>query len=155
LAPRVIPQGSMEAQVAYVNAIDRLVTDRMIRMVVPYVLRILPEGQERDAFIRHKEAQLSIKIEDMFPPEKRDELWVAFKGGLDEVANMIDNIERRKGDDWPFGLGSPSWADFVLCSAFIWFDVAGPEGAWALVSTWHDGRWGRLYEDCRLYMNVQ
>ena len=56
--PQVIRKGSRDAQVAYTSAIDRLVTDRMMRMVVPFARRVLPEGQELDELTFSKEKQL-------------------------------------------------------------------------------------------------
>jgi len=96
-----------------------------------------------------------LKIADMFPPDKRDGLWKALKAGLDHISDAIDGIQRRDGENWPFGLGRPTWADFVLCSTFIWFEVAGPEGGWEMIKTWNGRKWERLYESCRPYMSLK
>jgi len=153
---RVFPRGSKADQImSYVDFIDKNVTTKMMPMVIPTNANILQEGPERDAYLRDKERKLGVKVQNMFPLEKRESMWRDLHVGLDKVSGIIDGIERREGEVWPFGAGKPTFADFVLCSTFIWFDRAGPAEGWHRVKGWHGGKWGRLYESCQPYMRVK
>lgn len=94
-------------------------------------------------------------MQDMFPFEKRDAMWRDLHTGLNNISSIIDSIGRCKGEAWPFGADKPTFADFVLCSTFVWFDKVGPAEGWDRVKGWHGGKWERLYEKCQPYMKVK
>jgi len=47
-----------------------------------------------------------------------------------------------------------SYADFALCAVLIWIEKVAPQDGWARVRQWNGGRWMRLWERCRDYMDV-
>ncbi|KAK2467302.1 hypothetical protein APHAL10511_000537 [Amanita phalloides] len=46
-----------------------------------------------------------------------------------------------------------TYADFAVCSVLIWIKRTAARDGWAQVKTWGGGRWSRLYDRCREYMD--
>ena len=47
-----------------------------------------------------------------------------------------------------------TYADFALCSVLLWIEQMAAHDGWARVREWNGGRWVRLREKCKDYMDV-
>ncbi|KAH6879623.1 hypothetical protein BKA70DRAFT_1391434 [Coprinopsis sp. MPI-PUGE-AT-0042] len=65
------------------------------------------------------------------------------------------NVGDQRGDGVVVMGRDLSYADFALCSVLVWIErVAGRE-TWRMVREWNGGRWRRLWERCREWMDEQ
>jgi glutathione S-transferase len=83
---------------------------------------------------------------------QREQAWAAVKEQFDFLAMILD---KNVGDgDGVVAMGEQvSYADFALCSVLVWIERMAAHDGWARVRTWHNGRWQRLYERCREWMD--
>ena len=88
----------------------------------------------------------------MLTGPQREQAWRAVKDQFDFLATVLD---KNMGDgDGIVAMGyEVSYADFALCSILIWIERMAGQDGWARVRTWNGGRWHRLYERCRDYMD--
>ena len=72
------------------------------------------------------------------------------------MAGMLDKNSGSDGaGDGVVAMGHEiTYADFVLCSVLIWIEQVAPHDGWARVRQWNGGRWSRLWERCKEYMDV-
>ena len=42
----------------------------------------------------------------------------------------------------------------VICSVLLWIEKVAPHEGWVRVRDWDGGRWWRLWERCKAYMDV-
>ena len=72
------------------------------------------------------------------------------------MASMLDkNSGPDAAGDGVVAMGHEiTYADFALCSVLIWIEQVAPHDGWARVRQWNGGRWSRLWERCREYMDV-
>lgn len=83
---------------------------------------------------------------------QREAAWAAVKDQFDFLASVLD---KNGGDgDGVVAMGyDVSYADFALCAILIWIQRMAGQDGWARVKTWNGGRWVRLWERCREYMD--
>jgi hypothetical protein len=93
-----------------------------------------------------------MEVEEMYPENKREELWAVLRAGMDELAAHIGSVEH--GDHSLFSTGPEIvYADLYLASFFPGLK-AGPPGAFETLMSWNDGLWAREYGLCEKYMAV-
>jgi len=91
--------------------------------------------------------------------ETKKKAWKELKDQLDLIALFLDrNVDDTAGDGREVEgvLVQPpeiSYADFALCSLFVWMERMGGREVWAEVRGWNGGRWAMLWEKCREYMD--
>ncbi|OBZ65471.1 hypothetical protein A0H81_14597 [Grifola frondosa] len=132
-------------EMAYIGAIGMDVIINMAFMVMPNTVNIL-EGRELEYYVVGKKEMFGIGVEDMFPADKQDAMWTNLKEGLNRLSKLIESV--KHGNGFLFGT-TPTYADFVLCSQFIWFEKAGPKGGWEKIKEWNNGKWAGLYESLK------
>jgi len=83
---------------------------------------------------------------------QREQAWMAVKEQFDFLAMIMD---KNSGDgDGVVSMGHDvTYADFALCAVLIWIERMSAHDVWARVRTWNGGRWNRLWERCREYMD--
>ncbi|KAH7902883.1 hypothetical protein BJ138DRAFT_1021410, partial [Hygrophoropsis aurantiaca] len=149
----IYPGGSRELQVKLVEVFSIHVRPPM----APIGYAMLPalfEGRDRDAFVARMNTMFGgLCPADLYPAEKRDEMWAALYAGLDTLASYIDENGLGK-TEWLFGTDGPAYADFVLAAWFFCFKLVGPEGCWDRIKGRNGGRWERLHEACQKYTEV-
>ncbi|PCH44889.1 hypothetical protein WOLCODRAFT_91049 [Wolfiporia cocos MD-104 SS10] len=149
---RSIYPGGRDAHLQCVEKVIQHVNNKIAFMVIPHVERIL-EGGDREYYLSTREMKFGVPLGKMFPVEKQEAMWADLMTSLTELSAYIDGI--RKGEKWLFGTtDDPSYADFVLGGALIWFKLGGPEGGWDKLRAWHEGRWERHLENLESYMQI-
>lgn len=76
--------------------------------------------------------------------------WEEVRRQFDFLAGVLD---RGDGDGTVMMGNEVTYADFALCSLLIWIKRVGPPGAWEMVRALNGGRWQRLWDSCRGYMD--
>ncbi|KAG6917156.1 hypothetical protein DXG01_003669 [Tephrocybe rancida] len=138
----VFPEGSRAVQTLFVHYIQEVFAKPLLPIMVP---------------ISHQQLQLRRGPSVTHPPAyltgpQREQAWQAVKEQFDFLAMILD---KNAGDgDGTVAMGRDvSYADFALCSVLIWIERMAAHDGWARVRTWNNGRWHRLYERCRDYMD--
>lgn len=84
--------------------------------------------------------------------QQREQAWMAVKEQFDFLATILD--KNGSDGDGTVAMGRDvSYADFALCSVLIWIERMAAHDGWARVRTWNGGRWHRLWERCKEYMD--
>ncbi len=75
------------------------------------------------------------------------------KEQFDFLATILD--KNASDGDGVVAMGHQvSYADFALCSVLVWIENMAAQDGWARVRHWNGGRWVRIRERCREYMDV-
>lgn len=85
--------------------------------------------------------------------QKREEQWAEVQAQFTLLAGIL---EKNAGDgDGVVVMGHElTYADFAICSVLLWIEKVAPHEGWARVREWDGGRWWRLWERCKAYMDV-
>jgi glutathione S-transferase len=83
-----------------------------------------------------------------------EQAWIAIKEQFDFLASILDKNNGPDGDGIVAMGHEVSYADFALCSVLIWIETMSPHDGWARVRQWNGGRWCRLRDRCREYMDA-
>lgn len=149
--PSLFPGNTVGLQNAFQESLLDTALEPVWRFILPAVgFRLTPRGNE---YVRRtREAYFQQTLEDTIP--KGDEAitqWKSFKEGLGKVDVWYSKTEG------PFLLGDRlSWADLVVGSWIIWMRTIWGEGSkeWNDISSWHNGRWGKLLDDLKQYQTI-
>ncbi|KAE9406723.1 hypothetical protein BT96DRAFT_915155 [Gymnopus androsaceus JB14] len=139
----VFPDGSRAMQSLFVHYIQEVFAKPLLPIMVPLSARGLPER-----------SQPPVSTANSLPPgPQRERAWQLVKEQFDFLASILD---KNSGDgDGVCAMGhSVSYADFALCSVLLWIENMAPHDGWARIREWNGGRWIRLREKCREYMDV-
>ncbi|KIJ64662.1 hypothetical protein HYDPIDRAFT_89954 [Hydnomerulius pinastri MD-312] len=80
--------------------------------------------------------------EELSPSDKRPGQWASFKRGMD----AIDGWYQQSNGRWIMG-DTFSYADMVIASRLVWFNVIFDEVQKEELNSWNDGRWAKLLAD--------
>ncbi|KAG6896708.1 hypothetical protein C0992_006592 [Termitomyces sp. T32_za158] len=138
----VFPEGSRAMQSLFVHYIQDVFAKPLLPIMVPLSHQQLQS--------RHGQPSTHPSAYSLIP--QREQAWQAVKEQFDFLAMILD---KNSGDgDGIVAMGRDvSYADFALCSVLIWIERVAAHDGWARVRTWNNGRWYRLYERCREYMD--
>ncbi|RDB16471.1 Glutathione S-transferase-like protein ustS [Hypsizygus marmoreus] len=146
----VFPEGSRAVQTLFVHYIQEVFAKPLLPIMVPISHQQLPERSQ-------SHFRAGYPAPAMPPPQflsgpQREQAWMAVKEQFDFLAMILD---KNTGDgDGTVAMGRDvSYADFALCSVLIWIERMAPHDGWARVRTWNNGRWVRLWERCKDYMD--
>ncbi|KAG5644427.1 hypothetical protein DXG03_008522 [Asterophora parasitica] len=139
----VFPEGARAVQTLFVHYIQEVFAKPLLPIMVPLSHQQL---QMRGARVLQHPAPAYLS------GPQREHAWQAVKEQFDFLAMILD---KNIGDgDGTVAMGRDvSYADFALCSVLIWIERMAAHDGWARVRTWNNGRWHRLWERCREYMD--
>ncbi|KAG6828372.1 hypothetical protein H0H92_008214 [Tricholoma furcatifolium] len=143
----VFPEGSRAVQTLFVHYIQEVFAKPLLPIMLP---------------LSHQ--QLQLRRGSGLPPgahtmppsylsgPQREQAWQAVKEQFDFLAMILD---KNAGDgDGTVAMGRDvTYVDFALCSVLIWIERMAAHDGWARVRTWNNGRWHRLWDRCRDYMD--
>ena len=143
-ARAVFPDGSRALQTLFVHYIQDSFARPLLPILVPLSHQQLPER-----------TQAHFRVNPPTPAlvgPQREQAWRAVKDQFDFLAAILD---KNIGDgDGVVAMGSElSYADFAICSVLIWIERMAAHDGWARIRTWNGGRWYRLWERCKEYMD--
>ncbi|KAH6905067.1 hypothetical protein BKA70DRAFT_1506064 [Coprinopsis sp. MPI-PUGE-AT-0042] len=140
----VFPEGSRAVQSLFVHYVQEVFSKPLLALMVPLSHQHLPGHPPPP----HGTHALSGPQQEL--------AWKAVKEQFDFLAAILDkNVGDQRGDGVVVMGRDLSYADFALCSVLVWIErVAGRE-TWRMVREWNGGRWRRLWERCREWMDEQ
>lgn len=140
----VFPEGTRALQSLFVHFIQEIFAKPLLPIMLPLSHQKLPERTQ--SHFRGGPAGHTLT------GPQREQAWQAVKEQFDFLSTMLD---KNSGDgDGVVAMGHDvSYADFALCSVLIWIERMAAHDGWARIRTWNGGRWQRLYERCREYMD--
>ncbi|THU86388.1 hypothetical protein K435DRAFT_830920 [Dendrothele bispora CBS 962.96] len=141
----VYPEGSRALQSLFVHYIQEVFVKPLLPIMIPLSHQRLPARSQ--SHFSHPTAQ------PLPPGPERERAWQLVKEQFDFLAKVLD---KNVGDgDGVCAMGHHvSYADFALCSVLLWIESMAAHDGWARVREWNGGRWERLRERCREYMDV-
>ena len=157
----VVPEGTRALQTLFVHYIAEMFIQPLLPIMVPLSHQRLPPhvqnhfpgvslrvtGGPRD------QDQDGAGVGGALPEQKREEQWAMVQTQFTFLACILD---KNAGDgDGVVVMGHElTYADFAICSVLIWIEKVAPHEGWARVREWDGGRWWRLWERCKTYMDV-
>jgi len=144
----VFPEGSRALQSLFVRYMQEVFAKPLLPILVPLSYQRLPERVQ--AHFRSIGAMGYSQLSS----SQREEAWRAVREQFDNLASMLEKNASADGDGVVAMGHDLSYADFVLCSMLIWIEKVSPQDGWPRVRQWNGARWARLYERCKVYMDV-
>lgn len=150
----VFPEGSRAVQTLFVHYIQEVFAKPLLPIMVPLSHQQLPE-RSQSHFRTSSRGHASPAVPQVFlSGPQREQAWLAVKEQFDFLAMVLDKNAGDADGDGTVVMGHDvSYADFALCSVLIWIERMAAHDGWARVRTWNGGRWGRLWDRCREYMD--
>jgi glutathione S-transferase len=156
----VFPEGSRALQTLFVHYIQEVFAKPLLPIMVPLSHQRLPE-RSQSHFRGHRGAAPGYPGAGMSTPTpdytlatgpQREQAWRAVKEQFDFLAMILD---KNNGDgDGIVAMGHDvTYADFALCSVLIWIERVAAHDGWARIRHWNSGRWNRLWDKCKDYMD--
>ncbi|CAA7270346.1 unnamed protein product [Cyclocybe aegerita] len=143
----VFPEGSRALQTLFVHFVQEVLSKPLLPIMVPLSHQQLPESTQA-----HFRGGLPPAGPLVGPA--REQAWRAVQDQFDFLALILDKNFGDGAGDRVVAMGHDvSYADFALCSVLIWIQRMAAHDGWARVRLWNDGRWNRLWERCRPYMD--
>lgn len=148
----LFPEGSRAVQSLFVHHIQEVLAKPLLPILVPLSHQRLPERSQ--SHFRGR-GQAAPQAPSHLPPGPQlEQQWRAVKQQFDFLAGILDKNAGSDGDGMVTMGHEVTYADFALCSVLIWIEQVAPHDGWARVRQWNGGRWSRLWERCKEYMDV-
>ncbi|KAF9444502.1 hypothetical protein P691DRAFT_736383 [Macrolepiota fuliginosa MF-IS2] len=148
----VFPEGSRAMQTLFVHYIQEVFAKPLLPIMIPLSHQGLPE-RSRSHFPPSPYATSGGHGLQMLSGQQREQAWMAVEEQFNFLAMILEKNGHGDGDGIVAQGRELSYADFALCSVLIWIERMAAHDGWARVRTWNGGRWCRLYERCREYMD--
>ncbi|KAJ7100954.1 hypothetical protein B0H15DRAFT_465455 [Mycena belliarum] len=148
----VFPDGTRALQTLFVHYIQEVFAKPLLPIMVPLSHQSLP-ARSQSHFRPGTPGYAAPQAFSTLPPgPQREQAWLAVKDQFDFLSVILD---KNVGDgDGTVACGHEvSYADFALCSVLIWIQRMAPQDGWMRIRDWNDGRWVRLWDRCKLYMD--
>ncbi|KAA1472654.1 hypothetical protein DENSPDRAFT_778705 [Dentipellis sp. KUC8613] len=146
----IFPEGSRALQVTFVHYLNDVVVKPLLPIMVPLSHMRLPERTQA-----HFRAGSQAGMPGYLAPgPQREQAWMAVKEKFDFLAVLLDKNSPPDGDGVVAMGRELSYADFAVCSVLVWVERVAPHDGWARMRQWGGGRWVRLYDRCRDYMDT-
>ncbi|KAF5391853.1 hypothetical protein D9757_001812 [Collybiopsis confluens] len=143
----VFPEGSRAVQSLFVYYVVEIFAKPLLPIMVPLSAKGLPERSQPS--FSHSHAALN----PLPPGPHREKAWQIIHDSFDHLASILD--KNSFDGDGVCAMGHyVSYADFAICSVLLWIENMAPHDGWARIREWNGGRWVRLREKCREYMDV-
>ncbi|KAJ7136380.1 hypothetical protein C8R43DRAFT_1089438 [Mycena crocata] len=149
----VFPEGTRALQTLFVHYIQEVFVKPLLPIMVPLSHQSLPERSQSHFRGVPGYSASSPQSFPMLPPgPHREQAWLAVKEQFDFMSLILD---KNVGDgDGIVACGHEvSYSDFALCSVLIWIQRMAAADGWARIREWNGGRWVRLWERCKAYMD--
>ncbi|THU81178.1 hypothetical protein K435DRAFT_937170 [Dendrothele bispora CBS 962.96] len=135
----VFPEGSRALQTLFVHYIQEVFAKPLLPIMVPLSFQHMPHAPQQT----------------LPPGPERERAWRLVKEQFDFLASVLDKNAGDGDGDGICAMGHRlTYADFALCSVLIWIENMATYDGWARVREWNGGRWARLKDKCRDYMDV-
>ncbi|KAJ7177052.1 hypothetical protein C8R46DRAFT_48069 [Mycena filopes] len=152
----VFPEGTRALQTLFVHYIQEVFVKPLLPIMVPLSHQSLPARSQshfRGGAPAYGLGGPQSGGFQMLPSgPQREQAWLAVKEQFDFLAVVLD---KNVGDgDGIVAYGHDvSYADFALCSVLIWIQRMAAQDGWMRIREWNGGRWVRLWERCKMYMD--
>jgi len=154
----VFPEGSRALQTLFVHYIQEIFLKPLLPIMVPLSHQRLPEpSQSHFGSHGHPTAgssSSSAAAQHSSTGLRNEQAWYAVQQQFDFLATILDKNAGADGDGVVVMGRDVTYADFALCSVLLWIEKMAPYDGWARVRQWNGGRWNRLSDRCREYMDV-
>lgn len=146
----IFPEGSRALQAAFVHYLNDVVAKPLLAIMIPLSHMRLPEHVQT-----HFRGSSTAGMPGYLTPgPQREQAWLAVKEKFDFLAGLLDKNSGPDGDGLVAMGRELSYADFAICSLLLWIERVSPHDGWSRMRQWSGGRWVRLWERCRDYMDV-
>ncbi|KLO12300.1 hypothetical protein SCHPADRAFT_915666 [Schizopora paradoxa] len=145
----LFPDGTKALQTLFVHYLQGDFSRPLLPIMVPLSHQRLPERSQAHFFNPGQAPH------EPYPPgPSREQAWRAVRDNFDFLATVLD---KNNGDDGDGDLVSGrdlTYSDFALCAILIWIEKVSPQEGWPRIKQWNNGRWNRLMDRCRDYMDI-
>lgn len=144
----LFPDGTKALQTLFVHYLQEVFSKPILPLMIPLSARGLPERSQAHLFAGHTPA-------DPYPPgPNREQQWQQVRESFTFLASVMDKNTGEDGDRDLVSGHDITYSDFALVSILIWIERVSPQEGWLRIRSWNGGRWSRLMERCRQYMDV-
>lgn len=143
----VFPEGSRALQTLFVHFIQEVFSKPLLPIMVPLSHHQLPDRSQA-----HFRGGAPVPPQLLAAGPQREQAWLAVKEQFDFLARILEK-NCLDGDGVVVMGHDVTYADFALCSVLIWIERMAAHDGWTRVRTWNNGRWNRLWERCKEYMD--
>ncbi|EIM83835.1 uncharacterized protein STEHIDRAFT_61847 [Stereum hirsutum FP-91666 SS1] len=147
----VFPDGARALQIIFVHYLNDVLLKPLLPIMVPLSHSRLPERSQ--AHFRAGSSHGGGSALGEAGPA-REQAWSAVKEKFDFLALVLDKNAGADGDGTVAMGRELSYADFAMCSVLVWVERMSPHDGWVRMRQWGGGRWVRLWDRCREYMDV-
>ena len=140
----LFPEGTKALQTLFVHYLQEVFSRPLLAIMVPLSASRLPERSVHHFFPPGQPPRLS--------GAQREQALASVRENFNFLASVLDK-NNDDGDGTVVCGYDLTYADMALVSILIWFDRVSPQELWPQVRTWNGGRWLRLMERCRKYMD--
>ncbi|KAF8962085.1 hypothetical protein BDZ97DRAFT_1663356 [Flammula alnicola] len=142
----IFPEGSRALQAMFVHFIQEVFSKPLLPIMVPLSHLQLPEHTQSHFRGGYGPAGTLVG-------PQREQAWLAVQEQFNFLAKIMD--KNGVDGDGIVSMGHDvTYADFAICSVLIWIERMAAHDGWARVRTWNGGRWSRLWDRCREFMDV-
>ncbi|KAJ7054265.1 hypothetical protein C8F01DRAFT_501016 [Mycena amicta] len=153
----VFPEGTRALQTLFAHYIQEVFVKPLLPIMVPLSQQSLPERSQ--SHFRHSHSSsgsssLGTGMQTLPPGPQREQAWRAVQEQFDFLALILDKNAGDGVGDGVVACGAEvTYADFALCSVLVWIQRMAANDGWARIRDWNGGRWARLWDRCRAYMD--
>ncbi|KAH0828818.1 hypothetical protein J3R83DRAFT_3269, partial [Lanmaoa asiatica] len=140
----VIPEGTRALQTLFVHYVAEIFVQPLLPIIVPMSHRRLPPRVQN---------HFHVGVAGVQHAGKREEQWAVVQAQFTFLAGVLEK-NASDGDGVVVMGHEPTYADFAICSVLIWIEKVAPHEGWGRIREWDGGRWCRLWERCKGYMDV-
>jgi glutathione S-transferase len=148
----IFPEGSRALQTLFVHYIQEVFSKPLLPILIPISHQRLPQRSQS----HFRGEGYAIAGAPAHPPAgpRGEQAWHAVQQQFDFLATILEKNAGGDGDGVVAMGREVTYADFALCSVLLWIEKMAPHDGWAQVRQWNGGRWNRLWDRCREYMDV-
>lgn len=139
----IFPEGSKAVQSLFVYYIQEVFAKPLLPIMGPLSHQRLPDR-----------SQAHFPVGPPPPNPQNDAAWAPVKDQFRFLARLLEKNTPPEGDGVVVQGREVSYADFAICALLIWIERVSPYDGWVRVRSWNGGRWYRIWERCREYMDV-
>ncbi|KAF5341388.1 hypothetical protein D9758_012299 [Tetrapyrgos nigripes] len=160
----IFPAGSRALQTLFVHYIQEVFAKPLLPILVPLSHQQLSQRSQTH-FRGHPSLSEGYTQAPRYPYHsnqplppgpRRDQAWLIAKEQFDFLDIILQKNAggRDELEDSVVAMGHElTYADFALCAVLMWIRQIAPSDGWERVRHWNEGRWERLWERCKQYMD--